>query len=202
MPGVPAVKVRVPSCIPADVGLPKSPAGALAGGDAHDNAKIIEGILDGRRGPARDVVLLNAGAALFVAGAAKSVDEVWKPDIVKERAKSVVEVKSGWLVQDGKAVIGAQRQITWWAGGVRPEDVRLSAGPADGGLWMDVLLVELLGDRRVLTLRRQDGQVTLQAEGGRMVRERDSVAVGIDLSRAHLFDRAGGAALWHGRPEG
>jgi anthranilate phosphoribosyltransferase len=60
---------------PADVGLPKAPAGALAGGDAHENARIIESILDGARGPARDVVLLNAGAALFIAGAAGAVDE-------------------------------------------------------------------------------------------------------------------------------
>src|SRR6185503_6888513 len=60
---------------PADVGLPKAPPGALQGGDAHDNARIIEGILAGQRGPARDVVLLNAGAALFIAGAAASVDE-------------------------------------------------------------------------------------------------------------------------------
>ncbi len=60
---------------PADVGLAKAPAGSLQGGDAHENARIIERILDGGRGPARDVVLLNAGAALFIAGAAASVDE-------------------------------------------------------------------------------------------------------------------------------
>src|SRR5499427_6052463 len=60
---------------PADVGLPKAPAGSLLGGDAHENARTIEAILDGQRGPARDVVLLNAGASLFIAGAAASVDE-------------------------------------------------------------------------------------------------------------------------------
>jgi len=60
---------------PTDVGLPKAPAGSLQGGDAHDNARIIESILNGVRGPARDVVLLNSGAALFIAGAAASVDE-------------------------------------------------------------------------------------------------------------------------------
>jgi anthranilate phosphoribosyltransferase len=60
---------------PADVGLPKARPGSLQGGDAHENARIIEGILSGTRGPARDVVLLNAGAALFIAGAAASVDE-------------------------------------------------------------------------------------------------------------------------------
>src|SRR5881628_1010765 len=60
---------------PGDVGLPKAPAGSLQGGDAHENARIIEGILGGGRGPARDVVLLNAGAALFIAGVASSVDD-------------------------------------------------------------------------------------------------------------------------------
>jgi anthranilate phosphoribosyltransferase len=60
---------------PADVGLPKAPAGSLRGGDAQDNARIIQSILDGVRGHARDVVLLNAGASLFIAGAASSVNE-------------------------------------------------------------------------------------------------------------------------------
>src|SRR5436190_17194123 len=58
---------------PADVGLPKAAAGALRGGDAAENARILERVLAGDRGPFRDVVLLNAGAALFIAGAAASV---------------------------------------------------------------------------------------------------------------------------------
>lgn len=58
---------------PADVGLPKAAAGALQGGDAQENARIIERVLSGGPGPARDVVLLNAGAALLVAGAVASV---------------------------------------------------------------------------------------------------------------------------------
>ena len=53
---------------PSDVGLPKAPQTALAGGDAAANADIVRGVLEGLPGPARDVVLLNAGAALFVAG--------------------------------------------------------------------------------------------------------------------------------------
>jgi anthranilate phosphoribosyltransferase len=60
---------------PADVGLTRAPAGSLRGGDARENARIIEGVLEGVRGPARDIVLLNAGASLFIAGAAASVDE-------------------------------------------------------------------------------------------------------------------------------
>jgi anthranilate phosphoribosyltransferase len=60
---------------PADVGLTKASAGALSGGDARDNARIIADVLSGNRSPARDVVLLNAGAALLVAGAASSVQD-------------------------------------------------------------------------------------------------------------------------------
>ena len=60
---------------PADVGLSKAPAGSLQGGDAAENARIIQSVLAGTRGPARDVVVLNAGAALFIAGAAASIEE-------------------------------------------------------------------------------------------------------------------------------
>ena len=50
----------------------------LRGGDKLVNAEIIRRILRGdERGPKRDAVLLNAGAALFVAGRAKSVAEGW-----------------------------------------------------------------------------------------------------------------------------
>jgi anthranilate phosphoribosyltransferase len=60
---------------PTDVGLPKSAAGSLVGGDAVANARAIVRVLEGERGPARDVVLLNAGAALFIAGKANSVQD-------------------------------------------------------------------------------------------------------------------------------
>ena len=58
---------------PGDVGLQKAAPGALTGGSATENAAIITAVLDGRPGAARDVVLLNAGAALFVAGRADSI---------------------------------------------------------------------------------------------------------------------------------
>jgi anthranilate phosphoribosyltransferase len=58
---------------PADVGLPKTTMSALLGGDAAVNAGIIRRVLAGDRGPARDVVLLNAAAALFIAGAVSSL---------------------------------------------------------------------------------------------------------------------------------
>ena len=58
---------------PADFGIAKAKPADLKGGTAAENAAIVRSVLDGRGGPARDVVLLNAGAALFVAGRADSV---------------------------------------------------------------------------------------------------------------------------------
>jgi anthranilate phosphoribosyltransferase len=60
---------------PADVGLPKAVPGDLKGSDAAHNARIVRAVLEGATGPARDVVVLNAGAALFVAGRAASLRE-------------------------------------------------------------------------------------------------------------------------------
>jgi anthranilate phosphoribosyltransferase len=52
--------------------------GDLIGGDRGLNADIARGILEGQdRGPKREIVLLNAGAALFVAGKARSISEGW-----------------------------------------------------------------------------------------------------------------------------
>jgi anthranilate phosphoribosyltransferase len=60
---------------PTEVGLPKAGAAALRGSDAAENARIIGAVLDGRSGAPRDVVLLNAGASLFVAGISTSIEE-------------------------------------------------------------------------------------------------------------------------------
>jgi anthranilate phosphoribosyltransferase len=58
---------------PGDIGLPKASPGDLVGGDAAANAAIVRDVLAGKKGPTRDVVLLNAGAALCVAGKAPTV---------------------------------------------------------------------------------------------------------------------------------
>jgi anthranilate phosphoribosyltransferase len=79
---------------PAEVGLPRTTAPSLVGGSAQENAEIIESILAGRRGPARDVVLLNAGAALFIAGDASSIEEgIGRASVAIDRgeAKRVLE---------------------------------------------------------------------------------------------------------------
>jgi anthranilate phosphoribosyltransferase len=60
---------------PADFGIPKASPADLVGGDAGRNAEIVQGVLGGTPGAARDVVLLNAGVGLFVAGHSESVRE-------------------------------------------------------------------------------------------------------------------------------
>ncbi|HEV3485335.1 MAG TPA: anthranilate phosphoribosyltransferase [Vicinamibacterales bacterium] len=60
---------------PADAGLPKAAPESLRGGDAADNAVIARDVLAGKTGPARDIVLLNAGASLLIAGSAPSLRE-------------------------------------------------------------------------------------------------------------------------------
>jgi anthranilate phosphoribosyltransferase len=59
----------------AELGLDRAPSSALAGGDAQLNSAIALSVLGGEPGAARDVVLLNAGAALFVAGRAVDIGE-------------------------------------------------------------------------------------------------------------------------------
>jgi anthranilate phosphoribosyltransferase len=59
---------------PEQFGLCRAPLGALAGGDAPQNADITMAVLEGKPGPHRDVVLLNAAAALAVAGTAADLE--------------------------------------------------------------------------------------------------------------------------------
>ncbi|MGE4605799.1 MAG: anthranilate phosphoribosyltransferase, partial [Myxococcota bacterium] len=60
---------------PREFDLPPPLAGALRGGDAKENAQIILSLLGGETGARRDIVLLNAAGALWVAGVAESLAE-------------------------------------------------------------------------------------------------------------------------------
>ena len=56
---------------PADMGLERAPIEAVAGGDPEENAVDLRGIVEGDvTGPKRDIILANAGAAVYVAGQA------------------------------------------------------------------------------------------------------------------------------------
>jgi anthranilate phosphoribosyltransferase len=57
------------------LGLGRAPLSALAGGTAEENASFVEALFAGETGPRRDVVLLNAGAALVAAGVANGFAE-------------------------------------------------------------------------------------------------------------------------------
>jgi anthranilate phosphoribosyltransferase len=60
---------------PEDVGLKRVAGEALKGGNSAANAVALQSVLDGRPSPYRDVALLNAAAALVVAGRAKDLRE-------------------------------------------------------------------------------------------------------------------------------
>ena len=60
---------------PGDFGLPKASPAQLRGGDAAANADIARAILAGEKGAARDIVLLNAAAALLIAGRVAAIAE-------------------------------------------------------------------------------------------------------------------------------
>jgi len=65
-------KVQRRTFLPEDFGTERVDASALKGGDRETNAAIARAVLSGAQGPQREIVLVNAAAALVVAG--KSVD--------------------------------------------------------------------------------------------------------------------------------
>lgn len=68
-------KVTVTTLSPEEVGLPRAAPGQLKGGDASINADIIRALLNGQPGPARDVVALNAAAAIVAGQKAATLRE-------------------------------------------------------------------------------------------------------------------------------
>ncbi len=58
---------------PGDVGLPVGVLDALRVNDAAGSLALIRSVLDGEDGPARDIILMNAGAAIYVAGLAEDL---------------------------------------------------------------------------------------------------------------------------------
>jgi anthranilate phosphoribosyltransferase len=60
---------------PEDYGMKMVNKSDIIGGDSKDNAKIIMDIFNGVKGPKRDIVVLNAAAALYVGKAAQSIKD-------------------------------------------------------------------------------------------------------------------------------
>lgn len=79
---------------PADFDLPVHPLPSVAGGTPQENAGTLVGVLDGAEGPPTDFVLLNAAAALYVAGAASGFREgtdMARESIASGRAREVLD---------------------------------------------------------------------------------------------------------------
>jgi len=68
-------KVRMLRIAPENFGMERAPLSALAGGGPAENATIIREIFAGESGPRRNIVVINAAAALFVAGRAANFRE-------------------------------------------------------------------------------------------------------------------------------
>ncbi|WDL97204.1 anthranilate phosphoribosyltransferase [Alicyclobacillus sp. ALC3] len=67
--------VREYTIHPTQFGLAQAPVEYVTGADASANAAIIRAILSGQQGAKRDIVVLNAGAALYVGGTVATLDE-------------------------------------------------------------------------------------------------------------------------------
>jgi anthranilate phosphoribosyltransferase len=67
--------VRSSRVRPEDFGMPRAAIADLRGGDREENAQIIRQILAGEPGPRRDIVLMNAAAALVMGGKARDFKE-------------------------------------------------------------------------------------------------------------------------------
>jgi anthranilate phosphoribosyltransferase len=68
-------ELRRYSVTPGEVSLERARASSVPGGDPHQNADIARRIFAGERGVARDLAVLNAGAAIYVGGVASSLAE-------------------------------------------------------------------------------------------------------------------------------
>jgi anthranilate phosphoribosyltransferase len=68
-------RVRSFEVVPEDAGLPRAALDALKGGEPAHNAVLMRGVLAGETGPLRDIVLLNAAAALLIADRAGDLRE-------------------------------------------------------------------------------------------------------------------------------
>jgi anthranilate phosphoribosyltransferase len=90
-------QVRLFRITPEAVGLPRAALADLTGGDPAENASALRALLEGAKGPYRDIVLLNAAAAFLVA------DRV-------ETLREGVDL-AGEVVDDGRALAALERLI-------------------------------------------------------------------------------------------
>ncbi len=88
---------------PESVGIARGTLADLAGGDARENADIVRWVLEGEHGPRRDVVLMNAGAALLAAGVA--------PDLAAAVALARESIDSGRAVAALEQLVAVSQRL-------------------------------------------------------------------------------------------
>ncbi len=96
-------KLRTYEVTPEEFGIRRAPLEEIAGSDASDNAQIIREVLAGKKSARRDVVLLNAAAALVAAGRADSIVE-GLPLAADSLDSGAASLKLGSLVEFTNAV--------------------------------------------------------------------------------------------------
>jgi anthranilate phosphoribosyltransferase len=90
-------QVRLFRITPEAVGLPRASLADLTGGTPAENAAALRGLLEGRKGPYRDIVLLNAAAALLVGDKVETLSEG-------------VEL-AGQVIDDGRALAALDKLV-------------------------------------------------------------------------------------------
>lgn len=95
-------KVRRFAIVPEEFGVSRAPIEAVRGGTASENAITIRGIFAGKNGPTRDIVLVNAAAALVAAGIATNFSEgahlaaaALSSGAVREKLRALAEFTNG-----------------------------------------------------------------------------------------------------------
>jgi len=88
----------------AGIGLEPAPLDAIPGGEPADNAEVVRAVLDGEAGPARDVSILNAGAAIYVAGGAA--------DLAQGTEKAAQAIDSGSARDVLQRLVARSRELS------------------------------------------------------------------------------------------
>lgn len=86
---------------PEDIGVPVAPRDELAGGDARENARIVESVLAGNPGPCLDVVLMNAALGIAAAKLASDFGEGFRlarKSVEEGRAREKLEALRAFVV--------------------------------------------------------------------------------------------------------
>ncbi|EHM09508.1 anthranilate phosphoribosyltransferase [Thermanaerovibrio velox DSM 12556] len=97
-------KIQDMEILPEDAGLSRAPLGYASGGGVNENRRILLDIFGGMRGPMRDVVVLNAAAALYVDGLTTGIFEGAR------MAEQIID--SGLAMKKLEEVVRFSRSIT------------------------------------------------------------------------------------------